>query len=73
MAHCGLGRAHELARKRQRIDLDVYGECRDSERPKDANLSAWLIASVGGAHELARKRLKNQQLPNRALSNKIGK
>ena len=36
----------ELARKRQDIDLDVYGERRDSEQPKAANLSAWRIATV---------------------------
>ena len=35
----------ELARKRKDFDLDVYGERRDSEQPKAANLSAWRIAA----------------------------
>ena len=26
------------------IRLDAYGECRDSEQPEAANLSAWIIA-----------------------------
>ena len=33
----------ELAHVRAFDGLDVYGERRDSERPKAANLSAWLI------------------------------
>ena len=37
-------RRFELARKRQKFDLDAYGERRDSEQPKAANLSAWRIA-----------------------------
>ena len=36
----------ELARKRKDFDLYVYGERRDSEQPKAANLSAWRIATV---------------------------
>ena len=62
--------ALELARKRQFLDLDVYGERRDSEQPKAANLSAWRIATVKKhartnqkqALELARKR-QYQQIP----------
>ena len=60
----------ELARKRKDFDLDVYGERRDSEQPKAANLSAWRIATVKKhartnqkqALELARKR-QYQQIP----------
>ena len=31
----------ELAHLRAFVDLNVYGECRDSEQLKAANLSAW--------------------------------
>ena len=34
-----------LARNQTYGDTNVYGECRDSERPQASNLSAWLIAS----------------------------
>ena len=40
----------ELARKRQKFDLDAYGERRDSEQPKAANLSAWRIAENKAMH-----------------------
>ena len=46
----------ELARKRICFDPDVYGECRDSEQPEAANLSAWLIALRSKRVELALKR-----------------
>ena len=38
------------------FDPDVYGECRDSEQPEAANLSAWLIALRSKRVELALKR-----------------
>ena len=36
----------ELAHNRMAAGLGVYGECRDSERTKFSNMSAWLIVTI---------------------------